>query len=410
MLAVGCWVLISSPVDADVATETVGQIEALPPASPHWAGVIDLILERLALVDLDSGQFLGILNGGYGPFLPMYSARRNEFFLPATYFSRRTHGERTDVVEIHDAGSLKLVSEIVVPPKRSVSAVALGHSALTDDERFVALFNWTTATSLSIVDMENRTFVGEIEIPGCSLVYAAGTRRFFSLCGDGSALVLTIDDAGHEVTKVRSKPFFNPQTDPITEKAVRRGDRWYFASFEGMLYGVDASGDELKTDKPWPLFSDGERQENWRIGGLQHLALHEKSGHLFSLVHRGPRDTHKEPGEEVWVYDLNTQKRLQRIKLVNSGLTVMGFPIEFGATWIWPFNRIPTWLLDHAAPALVTAVEVTQDDQPLLFTASQFTGSIGVYNATTGSFLRRVLPTGWTSDILVAPWRAKAAP
>ena len=52
---------------------------------------------------------------------------------------------------------------------------------------------------------------------------------------------------------------------------------------------------------------------------------------------------------------------------------------------------------------------MTQDDRPLLFTASQFSGSLGVYDAMTGIFLRRVRPTGWTSDVLLAPWTGEAA-
>jgi hypothetical protein len=65
-------------------------------------------------------------------------------------------------------------------------------------------------------------------------------------------------------------------------------------------------------------------------------------------------------------------------------------------------------MLDTFAPAAINSIQVTQDDAPLLFTASQFSGSIGVYDALTGAFMRRVEPTGWTSDVMVAPWDGKA--
>ena len=121
-------------------------------------------------------------------------------------------------------------------------ALALGHAALSDDDRFVAIFNWTTGQSLSIVDVEHRQLTADIATPGCSLVYAAGPRRFVSLCGDGAVLSITLDDDGHEAGRTRSEPFFDPQADPVTEKAVRYGNQWLFVSFEGKVHPVDVSG------------------------------------------------------------------------------------------------------------------------------------------------------------------------
>lgn len=394
---------------ADIQPEAPGRVETLPqPFHAHWVWVADLVLERMSLIDLDDSRFLGMINGGYGTLTPLFPARRPEIYIPATYFSRRTHGERTDVVEIYDARTLAAAAEVIIPPRRATNAVALGHAALSDDDRFVAVFNWTTGTSLSIVDVERRVFTGEVLTPGCSLVYTAGPRRFFTLCGDGSAFVVTLDDDGHEVSKTRTEPFFDPRSDPVTEKAVRYGNQWLFVSFNGKVYPVDVSGPEIKFGEPWSLVTDADRAESWRIGGLQHLAVHQRSGRLYSLMHRGGADTHKDAGEEVWIYDLPSHQRLLRVKLVNPGLTVYGFPIEFGRTWPWPFNRTSDWLLATFAPAAISSIQVTQDDEaPLLFTAAQFSGSLGVYNAMSGTFMRRVMPVGWTSDILLAPWDGK---
>lgn len=397
--------LLTAAAHADVPAESIGQVEQLPlPPHPHWAWVADLILQRTALMDLDDGRFLGMLNGGYGTIMPLFPARRPEIYLPATYYSRGTRGERTDTVQIYDLATLAPVGEVVIPPKRATNAVALAHAALSDDDRFLAIFNWTTGTSLSIVDVERRAFAGEISTPGCSLVYAAGPRRFFSICADGSVLTVTLDDDGHEAARERSQPFFDPKLDPVTEKAVRVGNQWLFVSFEGKLYSVDASGATVRFGEPWSLVSAGDREQSWRIGGMQHLAVHQRSGRLYALMHRGGPDTHKEPGEEVWIYDLAQQRRLQRVELVNPGITVYGFPVEVGRTWMWPFNRLSGWLVDTFAPAEVGFIQVTQDEAPLLLTASQFFGSLGVYDALTGKFLRHVEPTGWTSDVLIAPW------
>ena len=53
-------------------------------------------------------------------------------------------------------------------------------------------------------------------------------------------------------------------------------------------------------------------------------------------------------------------------------------------------------------------IAVTSDPEPLLITASQFSGSLAAYDALDGSFVRRVGPTGWTSDVLVTPYGGKA--
>jgi hypothetical protein len=221
---------------------------------------------------------------------------------------------------------------------------------------------------------------------------------------------VTLDEDGHESARVRSQPFFDPKADPVTEKAVRYGNQWLFASFDGKLYSVDVAGPEVRFGEPWSLVSDADREQSWRIGGMQHLAVHQRSGRLYTLMHRGGADTHKEPGEEVWIYDLASHRRVTRIALRNPGVTIYGFPVEFGRTWASPFNRISGWLLDSFAPPAVGFIQVTQDEAPLLLTASQFFGSIGVYDGFNGDFLRHVQPTGWTSDVMLAPWGGTGIP
>ena len=77
---------------------------------------------------------------------------------------------------------------------------------------------------------------------------------------------------------------------------------------------------------------------------------------------------------------------------------------------MWPLNSLAAWAMENFAPVDVGYIQVTQDESPLLVTASQFFGSLGVYDALTGAFLRRVQPTGFTSDVLVAPWGAPDGP
>jgi methylamine dehydrogenase heavy chain len=293
----------------------------------------------------------------------------------------------------------------VLPPRREISAVTAGAAALSDDGRFAAVFNLTPGTSVSVVDLERRSFAGEIPTPGCSLVYGAGPRRFVLLCPDGSLLSLTLDDAGREVAKLRSQPFFDPEADPVTEKAVRLGDQWLFVSFEGRVHPVDVSGPEPRFGEVWSLLDDVDRADSWRIGGSQHLAVHQSSGRLYSLVHQGGPDTHKDPGTELWVYDVAKRERLQRIELRSTGFTYLGVPIEFGAGWPWPLSRLHGWLLDTFLAGIgVESVEVTQDAAPLLVTASVFSGGLAVYDGLSGEFLRRVYSGNMTSMALQAPF------
>jgi len=397
--------LLCGSARADVRIEATGRVETLPaPANPHWIWAADPLLQRTALIDLDEEKLLGILDGGFGLTSALFPTTRREIYVPETHYSRRTRGERTDVLTFWDSISLSAVGEVILPPKRGINALPVANAALSDDDRFAAVFNLTPASSLSIVDLEQRTFVEEISTPGCSLVYGAGARRFAALCGDGSLLTVTLDDAGREAGKKRSRPFFDPESDPVTEKAVRYGDTWLFVSFEGFVHPVDVSGVEPRFGATWSLLSKADRKRSWRIGGSQHLAVHQKTGRLYALVHQGGPDTHKEPGTELWVYDLAKLERVQRIELRSPGFTYLGVPLEFGQSWIWPFNRLYDGLLALAPNLGIGNVVVTQDDEPLLVTGSNFSGSLAVYDALTGKFLRRVRSGNMTTLVLQAPW------
>jgi methylamine dehydrogenase heavy chain len=392
-----------------VPVDPVGRVESLrAPLAPHLVWASDMLLRRIALADLDSGELLGVLDGGYGISAALFARRRPEIYVPATYHSRGSRGERTDVVAIHDALSLRPAGEVAIPPRRAINQLPSANAALTDDDRFALVFNMTPATSVSVVDLERRAFAGEIATPGCSLVYAAGPRRFFAPCSDGALLVVTLDEAGREASKARTRALFDPQRDPVTEKAVRRGDEWLFVSFEGFLHAVDVSGPELRFAEPWDLFTAEERAESWRIGGHQHLAVHARSGRLYALVHRGPPDTHKEPGEEIFVYDLAARRRVQRIELASPGLTYLGAPIEPGPRLFWPLR--PLFELALSLVGLgVDGFAVTQDDAPLLVTGSEFSGSLAVHDAGTGELLRRVAPGNMTTVGLRVPWETVEA-
>ena len=72
--------------------------------------------------------------------------------------------------------------------------------------------------------------------------------------------------------------------------------------------------------------------------------------------------------------------------------------------WPWPFNRIYDGLLRLAPGPGIDSIQVTQDDEPLLATSSLTVGSVGIYDAESGAFLRRALSGNLTSHALRAPF------
>ncbi len=387
---------------ADLPLDPVGRVLEVPESGPHRVWISDYLLRRTALVDADTGGFVGTLSAGSGIVAPHFAPDGSEIYLAETHYSRGTRGARADVVTVYDARALRPTHEIAIPPRRADDANGAAASALSDDGRFLAVFNLTPATSLSIVDVRERRLAGEIETPGCSLVYGAGPRRFLMLCGDGAALAVTVSDDGREAAKVRSGPFFDPDSDPVTEKAVRSGSTWLFVSFEGMAYPVDVAGPELAFEDPWPLFDDAARAGSWRIGGAQHLAAHSASGRLYSLVHQGGKDTHKQAGTEVWVYDLAGRERVQRIELANPLAGFLAGLLELRGEGAGA--RFGRWLLELVLPHQgVDRIAVTQDERPLLFASTGFPATLSVHDARTGEFLRDVPEVGVAASVMRTP-------
>ena len=370
------WVL-SLPVLSQAEIKPEGLPEAVVLSAvpnPHWVWVSDIVFHHMAdgkayLVDGDSGRFLGMLSTGMGFVALELPSDYSQIYSPETYFSRGTRGERTDVITFYDPRNLKPTGEVIIPGKRFSGMPTHNYFALTDDDRFLIVYNFTPAQSVSIIDVKERRLVGETTTAGCALVLPSGIRSFLMMCGDGSLMTVTLNDRGEVTNKQRNDPFFDPKADPVTEKAVRWRDTWIFVSFKGDVYPVDVSGDQPKPGKSWSLFTEAERGDSWRPGGIQHLAVHEASGKLYSLVHQGGDGTHKDPGQDVWVYDLKTQQQIQKIKL----------------------------------DRLSTSIQVSKDGAPLMFSIFIGDPTLDVYDAFSGKHLRSVDEIGFTPTVLQTP-------
>jgi methylamine dehydrogenase heavy chain len=381
------------------AQEKLGLVTQLPPEpGAHWVWVSDLLLRHAAIVNGDDGVFVGQVPGGVGIIAPIRSPDGKSIYQAETYYAHGTRGARTDLVSIRDAHTLAVTGEIEIPGKRSEHTSWVAGSAISDDGRFFAVFNLNPATSISIVDLAERKFVGETETPGCALVFAAGPRRFFSLCADGTALVVVLDDQGGVATKKKTIRFFDPAQDPVMEKGVRRGNEWLFSSFDGELYTIDVGGPELDFRESWNLLTDADRAESWRIGGMQPLAVHGGNGRLYALMHQGGPESHKEPGTEVWVYEIAKHARALRIPLRNPAAAFLLEQIKEAP------GGLADWLLQRALPNRGTErITVTPGESPQLFAATQFPPTLAVYDATSGEHLRDVPEVGIATN-LVQPY------
>lgn len=352
-----------------------GMVTNVLPAggSPHWVWVNDIVFHHMAdgkafLLDGDSGTMLGMLSTGFGYTGLSLPPDGSLVVSPETYFSRGTRGTRTDVVTLYDPRKLSPVTEVPIPAKRAGVLPMRAATGITDDGRFLIIYNFTPAQSVSVVDLKSRTFAGEIEIPGCAMVYPTGPRSFFSLCADGTAYAVTLDESGKPAARGRTGKLFDPDQDPVTEKAVRDGAVWLFASFAGDVVPVEATSRGIKALPRWPLATAAERQQRWKPGGMQHLAIHVKQRRLYSLMHQGGADTHKDPGTEIWVYDLAAGgRRVQRIPL--------------------------------AKP--LTSIAVSSDPKPLLFGINIGIPELRVFDARTGGLLRTIAEVGFTPSTLV---------
>jgi methylamine dehydrogenase heavy chain len=361
----------SASANAELVPDPLAVQQLPEKPGAHWVWANDIVFHHMVdgkafLLDGDSGRMLGMLSTGFN-FNGVVIGKGAEILSPETYFSRGTRGTRTDVVTLYGARTLSPIGEVSIPPKRASTMPMLANTPLTDDSRFLLIYNFTPAQSVSVVDVPARKFVGEIEIPGCALIYPTGPRSFFSLCGDGTAMQVQLDDGGKPIKKNRTAKVVDPENDPVTEKGVRDGNGWIFVTFSGMVVRLETMGGALQAAPSWSLLDAADRKASWRPGGLQHLSLHSATRRLYSLMHVGGDYSHKDPGNEVWVYDVATKKRTQRIQL--------------------------------KAPA--TSIAVTRDSKPLLFTSFMGASGVNVYDAVAGGFLRGINEVGLTPTTLI---------
>ena len=331
-------------------------VQKLPPRSPHWVYVFDEaffneIDARIHLFDGDSYQRLGQIDAGFAPGVNL-SPDGMTTVVATTYFARGSRGTRTDVVEFTDNRTLQVTHEIVLPAKRAETIPSLFNVAYSSDGHFVYAAYITPAASFGVLDPERGTVLGEIDTAGCQLVIPSGPNRVSSLCESGRLLTVTLDAQGHESGRAMSEQFFDTDRDPVFAQGIPTTSGYAFLSFLGEVHEVDLSGPQPRFAAPWSLVSAAERGV-WRPGGVQVGALQRALGRLYVPMHKGGEGSHKEGGSEIWVFDVGSHRRLAR----------------------WP-----------AAPlvlAPVVALQVSQDEAPVLFAATS-AADVAVLDARSG--------------------------
>ncbi len=164
-------------------------------------------------------------------------------------------------------------------------------------------------------------------------------------------MAVTVGEDGRQVSSSSTDPFFDVDTDPLMEKPAIHDGIAYFPTFLGNVYPVDLNGSTPVVGDAWSLV--GDEEGGWRPGGIL-LSAADSAGNLYFLMHpEGADGTHKDPGIEVWVFDSESGRRINRIAL--------------------------------ELPAL--SINVTRDDAPLLV-ATNVNMEIDVYDARSGEHLR----------------------
>lgn len=297
--------------NAQLQPETIGQ-ETMSAPAENW--FISKTRAGAYIYDGLSGEMQGMLSlAGFNTASVQPYGPRREFYAAESYYSRGVRGDRTDVVTVYDFENLSPVAEIEIPKKIAILSFA-GHLGLTGNGRHLLVFNMTPAQSVSVVDVENRNFVGEISTPGCAIMMPIADNDFLMICGDGTIQLIQLDDTGKEANRVRSEQFFDVDEDAAYDVPARSKDGWLLISHAGKAFDVSKDGTQLIISQ-WSIVTDEDVEEHWLPGGGQLTAVHEDLGILYVLMHQGGEYTHHEAGSEIWVIDINQRRRMARIEL-----------------------------------------------------------------------------------------------
>jgi methylamine dehydrogenase heavy chain len=296
------------------------------------------------------------------------SPKRSEIYVTETFHSRGSRGDRLDVLTVYDQKTLAPKGEVILPTGKRFMGMPERYALLVmNNDRWLAIANFSPATSITLIDLDTRKIMGEIPTPGCVLVYPTGKRGFSSLCADGRFLSTELAADGSVASQTRTDSFFNSDTSPIYERPAVIGDTAYFPSIAGLVYPVDLSGAVAKVGEPWNLVPEAERAENWAPAGIG-LIDKDDQGHFYIIMHPDAKEgSYQGGGPEVWVFDGAAKKRVRRIAL-------------------------QTWGLSLA---------VSRGTNPLLLVVNPTDMSLEMYETGSGEFIKTITGFGQETPLMV---------
>jgi hypothetical protein len=265
---------------APLAEEPLLQVARLPDVWPksfvvvHDVNFNSILDGRLAVVDTASPNqpLKGLVRdsqmGG-----ALFSRQRGEILTAETFYSRLTRGERTDAVTIWDMKTLQPKGEIVLPGGKRQQSVIYPHLfQFTNHQKWALLANFTPAQSVSVIDIDARKVINEIDLPGCSQIYPTGERGFSSLCADGSIFSVVLDAQGKAASSATIRNVQEIDHQAYFSTPAYIGGTAWFVSQRGLVQGFDLSGPVAKV-------VPGAFSPRHRAGRRSRMAPERLSGH-----------------------------------------------------------------------------------------------------------------------------------
>ncbi|MBB4613548.1 amine dehydrogenase large subunit [Novosphingobium taihuense] len=364
-----------TPFPKALPEESIPAVTKLPAQWPaswvlihdfHFNAIVD---GRVMLVDTTSADrpVKGMVRAAQFANM-LVSPTRGEVLTSETFYSRLTRGERTDAVTIWDMATLQPKGEIVLPGgKRQQSVTYPQLFQFTNADKWALVANFTPAQSVSVLDLDARKVIAEIDLPGCAQIYPTGERGFSSFCADGSLFSVKLGPDGQAVSSKSVDKVQDIDNQPLFSTPAWVGKTAWFVSYRGQIQALDFSGEVGK-----PLagsFNVGNAEgatPEWRPGGWQVIAA-DAAGKLYILMSPAGREgSHKDGGTEVWVVDPVAKARTARISL----------------------------------RSVATAISLTKEAQPRLIVA-RGDGEVDVHDPVSGAFLRSLGAAGGSNPILI---------
>lgn len=355
--------------------EKTGNIEVLPSQFPEsWmyideSSFMSMFGGKMILLDVAETKHSERIKGTadknlLGNFIQ--AKTRPEFYIMESFHARGARGPKTDVLTIYDKMTMATSKEIIWPDTRLQSLPRRHAMALTPDEKFLFVANFSPAASITVVDLDTKEITETIGTPGCVLTFTTGKRSVSSLCSNGGMLTTVVDGSGKLESQHRIEPFFDTDKTPIFERPVIIDEIAYFPSFTGEVHVFDFSGEVAKYLEHWSLVTEEEKKKNWRPGGLV-LNDVDEQGIMYQIMHADGYDgSQTHGGSQVWLFDMQAKKRLKIID-------------------------IPSWAV---------SVAVTRGKEPLMVVTNGEL-QLDIFNPRTGKLIQTIGDFGNVTPLLI---------